>query len=367
MKKSLFIVRAPFQILSAVEAQYHFKVTNSVIIYIENRDEHDNNICRSALDLFKLKAKNHKIEIITLEKCDKKGKFRTSLDFAKDIKERFQSEVFENVFVGDIFSTDRKFIQQILALNVQKENLILLEDGLKTSLEYFDKFYKYYNRDINHSFPYKFGHKFKLFLWRLFKFNTKLSDKIRVFSFVNLADNFQNANIEIVKNRFKFFGHLINEHYFVKDYHDFYFIGSVKLEIWKMNEEAFVKMMEKVYEVASNTDEVKNIYYIPHRNCSEKTFEIVEKIGFKIKKFTKPIELEFFEKRVNPIYIATTTSTAILSLKSIFSIPNKNSLIFKVPESHIIEKNRDALKITYQKLANENLKIVDLDFDEEKV
>jgi hypothetical protein len=292
LNRDLFIVSAPFQLLSAIEAKHFFQSENSTIIYSKELE--------NSLDFVNW---NRKIEF---PKSEKKSNFKNSLKFVKELKK----EEFRYIFVGDFLS--KPDLKKILTSNLKSEKVIFLDDGILTTLQ---------NLQNGFNGETRF---WKLFRWKIFGYKTELKD----FSLFTVL-NAKKENLDIFKNDFTFFKELAKKD-FVEKSENFYFIGSAKIETWKMSEDNFENFMKKVFAFAQK---YQNTYFVPHRHCSDKSLEIAQKIGFQVLKFSKPIEFEFLERKEKPVNIASTTSTALLSLKVIFEPENVFS--FKVPENEV--------------------------------
>jgi hypothetical protein len=309
--RDLFIVSAPFQLLSAIEAKHFFKTENSTIIYTKELE--------NSLDISNW---NEKIQFPE----NSKSNFKKSLKFVK----RFQNREFRYIFVGNYFSSIRSHLQKILASNLNAKKVIFLDDGVLTTLQNFET-------NFQRKVPFS-----KLLKWKIFGYKTNLQD----FSIFTVLKTEQRENLEIFENNFSFFKNLANEN-FIEKSDNFYFIGSAKMETWQMGEKNFINLMKKVFSFA---ERFENIYFVPHRHCSTKSIEIVKKLGFKVLKFSKPIEFEFLERKEKPLNIASTTSTALLSLKVIFE--PKNVYSFQIGENEIREDRVIGMKSLYKTFEN---------------
>ncbi|EJF07252.1 hypothetical protein ThvES_00006420 [Thiovulum sp. ES] len=313
----LFIVSAPFQLLSAIEAKHFFKTQNSTIIYSKELE--------NSLDFVNW---NRKIEF---PKSEKKSNFKNSLKFVKELK----TEEFRYIFVGDFFSKSRSYLQRILSSNLKSEKVIFLDDGILTTLQ-----------NLQNGFNGE-THFWKLFRWKIFGYKTSLKD-FSLFTVLNI----EKESLEIFKNDFSFFKSLAEKD-FVEKPENFYFIGSAKFETWKMSEENFENFMKKVFAFAQKH---QNIYFVPHRHCSQKSLKIVQKIGFQVLKFSKPIEFEFLERKEKPVNIASATSTALLSLKVIFEPQNVFS--FKVPENEVRKDRVEGMQNLYKTFSDFGIDLI---------
>jgi hypothetical protein len=304
LKKDLFILSAPFQIISAIEAHKYFKTEEAYLIIFEDKSEEVNNILKNAYQYIEWK------EIFVFKKSQGKSRFLNSLKFLQEFKSKKFS--FRYVFSGFIFSKTESYINRVLALNVNSQKIIALDDGIATI-----------------SYKYLFKEKvplIKSLKWNLFGFKTNLKNKFSIFTFFNL--NLENY-VEIIKNDFSYFHTKVKK--FQTQEENFYFIGGPLVENSYLTKDEFERLMQKIFLFAK--EKCKNIYFIPHRFCSNKNLKIVEKIGFQILNFSKPIEFEFLERKEKPVNIASTISTALLSLKVIFGV--ENALSFKIREDEI--------------------------------
>jgi hypothetical protein len=333
LSRDLFIVASPFQVISAIEAKHNFRSVKTLLIYFQHKTELENRTISSAVEF------GDWDEVIALAYPTGKSSFTNSLQFLQNLQK--SGETFRHIFVGDIFSSSRSYLQRVLASNLKKSgDVVLLDDGVLTTVGNFKSGWKRERVKI-----------WTNIRWNLFFIKTALP-KFSVFTAIDFEQ--RESYPTVFKNSFNHFQTLAGEGNFSRKEENIYFIGSATVETWKMSEERFRAFMEGIF---SNLENFSNRYFIPHRQCSDRTLEIVEEIGFSILKLSQPIEFHFIGKREVPLNIASTTSTALLSLKLIFNSPN--AFAFKISPAEIREDRVEAMGELYREF-DKYLEVLDI-------
>lgn len=125
MKKNLFVVASPLQIINANEAINYFSLINNVFVVIYN----SNDIHNIQIDNI---LKNIKTDEVIKIKPSRNGKF---FEYVKIIR-YLKKYIYNYLFIGDIGSINRVIIP-----NLKKDKVFLIDDGIGT-MDYYDKFLK---------------------------------------------------------------------------------------------------------------------------------------------------------------------------------------------------------------------------------
>lgn len=104
-----------------------------------------------------------------------------------------------------------------------------------------------------------------------------------------------------------------------------WFFGAKYVESSIINESSYLAMLKKVKSFFKN----KKIKYISHRGESEENLAKYELLGFDIKRFKFPSELEIVQSTKIPMTIAGFYSASLLSSSKL--IPDIDVISFKIP------------------------------------
>ncbi|ABB43883.1 hypothetical protein Suden_0604 [Sulfurimonas denitrificans DSM 1251] len=309
--KNLFVARSPLQVINAIEAVKHFKLTNNTLVLIYNRSTANTKQMRFLLSLLEWE------EVIHIED----GYGSKILKYVNLIK-KLRKERFNYIFVGELGVSYKMIIA-----NIKKEKVFLMDDGTATIV--------YYNTFIKQDRYNKYNFKELRFL--LFGLKIKIRDKINLFTYFDLAPVHGN---EVIKNNLAYFKrkYLSNA---IKENDIVYFIGQpadifMDIDVYKKDIEALIKKFNK------------KIVYIPHRLEVYKQQEAINSIEsdlFEVKKLDVPIELYFLQSDVYPMHIVSYYSTALVTLKFLFDMCINEYII--VPKNSINEKRYEGIESCY--------------------
>ena len=253
----LYLIESPFQFLSALEAKYKFGEGKFLIRY-SGKKENDRQL-KNMIQFFDIKnLQEIKINV------DKK-----IYDFIKLFYFRFKSFKENKFFVGNLESG----FFNLLLKKVNKNNIILMDDGAKTI--YIQNFFN----------EHYFYHLFTMF---------NLKPLRKQFVYIN--------NFEYLKSQLKDLNYS----------NEVIFVGS------KLSELNIVSEREYLDVLLILLNKYKNLVYIPHREESLEKLKKISNMGIKIEKTDLPIELIGIKKV--PKKVISFYSTALISLKRIYEI-----------------------------------------------
>jgi hypothetical protein len=299
--KNLFIIGTPLQLINAIEAIKHFKLTNNTLIIVHRSLEAN----RVQMDYLRSLYKWE--EIIDIEYSRHSSIFKY-IDLVKHLKKY----TYKYIFISKL-----EVVPKIVIPNVTKEKVFLLDDGVLTI--------SIYENQIKPNKINKYDFKELRFLF--FGLNIKIKDKINLFTCFDLKPF---NGIEIVKNELNF----LKETYLQNaknNYENIYFLGH------PLNE-ALVKSDVYISNILSLIEKFnKKIIYIPHRGETKEMKNILSSIDsplFNIIDINMPVELYFLENKIYPMHVIAYYSTALITLSTIYkkceisfiSIPNGTSI-----------------------------------------
>lgn len=322
---NLYIITTPFQLLSAFEAIYKLKLTNNILIVIDNNLENN----AKQLSLLLEEQKPLFVEIIRFG-------YKQKSNFFNNIKliKKFKNIKFKYTFIGDLGS-----IQKIFISNINAEKVFLLDDGAKTILIHkaFDKGQHLFNNSL------------RQFRFVLFGLKISTNKKINFFTLFNLS---QIDNIEIIKHNFEYFKK-INNLKNRKIENKIYILGQPLIENQRVKEKAYEEYLNKIIYLYPNCE----IYYLMHRRETKEqllSYNLKKKIN--IIKSTKPGEFYFAELGYKPKAIIGVNTTLLFSLKKIFD--DLEVLSYKIKEENIT-KSLEWFVDAYSYFNENNIKIIE--------
>lgn len=284
MKKNLFVVASPLQIINANEAINYFSLINNVFVVIYN----SNDIHNIQIDNI---LKNIKTDEVIKIKPSRNGKF---FEYVKIIR-YLKKYIYNYLFIGDMGSINRVIIP-----NLKKDKVFLIDDGIGT-IDYYNNFLK--NSNIN-------KYKFSILRFLLLGFKINIKDSINLFTYFDFN---KNNNIEIVKNNLTCLKNRLNSssNNFYDD--DIFFLGQPfdackKLEEYK----------DDLYTLYKNKN--KKIIYIPHRYEPKEQTELIKNLEYvEFLKLNEPVEMFFINNNIYPKYVVSHITTALITLKMIYN------------------------------------------------
>ena len=295
-QKAIFIIESPLQLLNAIEAYYHFQLTDAILVIIYN----ENN--KNTLQINKL-AKSNKIwrKIIKIfPQKYKYLKFRTTKNITKTIlKKKKYFKSLDYLFLGDSRPDFMKHLGNTITANA----LVLLDDGTATI-------------ELMNSYCHKKQDNLKLFIKHITK-KYLLNLKIETLNNIKFFTVYNNPFLKesIITNTYS---HLKNTQLVQKKVNPniVYFLGSNIVESNSISFDAYLYYLQKVESYFKN----KNIYYLPHRRESEKKLALLtERLNFTITKPDTIIEFYLINNvSVLPGTITGFLCSALINLKYIF-------------------------------------------------
>ena len=284
IKKNLFILRSPLQVINAIEAIKHFELKNNIVVLIYN------SLDTNTKQINELIETEEWVEIIKLEDSG-----RSKLTKYVTLIKKLKKDIYRYLFLGD-FGT----IQRIIIPNITKEYVYLIDDGA-TTLTIYNQFLK--PKKLN-----KFN--FREFRYLFFGLKFIIRDKINLFTYFDLESIDENT---VVKNKL-----LELKNRYLKDItkdNNIYFIGQPLDSVKILNVNQYVKVIEALIEKYN-----KKIIYIPHRSESQNLRNSVESIKselFEIKTLNMPVEIYFLQEKIIPFKIVSFFSVVLITAEII--------------------------------------------------
>ena len=307
MKKSIFFVEAPFQVLSAYEAIPFFSLEDySLVVRLSGEKANDIQLKQIVNFLFK-DSKNIEFTFI-------KSRNRTLLDYLRMIKYLVKISVmqfqYKYVFIGNMESGFLSIIMKV----INKNKIFLLDDGIKS-----------------------------------ITFQNTFTEK-KYFNLFTMLNNLKPiANQIIIYNNFKHIEKLISN---IKYNNNVLFVGSKLNEVGIVTEAFYIEYIKKI----SNYYKNNKILYIPHRGESEnKLAKIAMVENIEIVKMDYPVEFYPIFFKSCPKHIASFYSAALISLSKLYPEIKVKSFFIQEP---LIYKNE--IKEAYRYIKN-YVEVVNLD------
>jgi hypothetical protein len=305
--KSLFLIEAPFQLLSAYEAIYDYKILQyTIIIRLSNIEDND-------LQLKKL--------VTILFENDKQVKYIYLSAKNKSLIEYFMSLYyityfcvyqikFSKIFFGNLESG---FLSKIIRFT-KHNKIILLDDGIKSII-----------------------------------FQNKFSENNFYNLYTMLDDLKYIPNQEIVINKFNRLHKLLKS----IDYTDnIMFIGSKLSEIGIIEETYYIELIKKIAVQYAG----KKIEYIPHRGeRKEKLLKIAQINNIEVIKLEYPLEFYPLYSSLLPRTIVSFYSAALISMRKLY--PESMMIAYKFDFTNYEQKEN--IEKSYEYLTK-YMKVIDL-------
>jgi hypothetical protein len=307
MRKSIFFIEAPFQVLSAYEAIFEFSLRENylLIVRLSGHKQNDLQLRKVVNYLF---IDNRHIQFIFI-----RSKRRTMIDYLKIfyniVKICTLQFRYKYIFIGNMESG---FLSKMM-LCLKNNKIFLLDDGIKlfTLQKKFTK--KYY---------------FNLFTMLL---NLKpIPNQVIVYNtFVKIQEQISTIKIKS--------GVL--------------FLGSKLSEVGIMSEESYINYIIKISKYYNN----REIIYVSHRGEDDnKLLQLSKILNLNILKLDYPIELyPIFTNEITQD-IASFYSAALVSISILYPNTIVKSFLIKEP---LIYKSE--IKALYEYL-EQNLEVVNL-------
>ena len=286
--ETLFIISSPFQAICAYEAISEFKIESYVFLVLLTPDDR-----RKEQIFFFLNTKKIAYEVILLERISLRRLINSTYLIRKEIEIRFR-----RIFIGDYF--DKRHLYTAVILSKPNSGITFLDDGASSLLVFLRKN------------PYGFAYKLKRGLL-LFCLDIKRVKHNTFFSLFNIPTN----KFRIIHNRLSMFRNDVMMPQFkiaciIGTYVDEY-CASYGIEV-----EQFLSSFKDI--LVEFKAEYDTIIFSPHGRCNNvETIEICEKLGVEVRYSKISVEYDYLCDKIYPQLIVAFDSTALYTLKSIFS------------------------------------------------
>lgn len=306
---NLFIVRFPFQLLSAQEAVNYFKLKNNHLIIVLNH----NNPEKHKAQLKNLIDYNF-WDKVSIQEEEKGSNF---FKIAKQIKE-LKKEKYNYLFIKNSFLAN----DQLLISNIEYNKLILLEDGTIT--------FRLIDRIKNNKPLFSFKKK----LYRFYLLGLKLK-KAYDFELFTMFDLPTLIEYKVHKHNFEYLRKKYEIESKEKSQDKIFIIGQQHVETKYLSLKTYLEFIEAIIKKYPNC----KITYMMHRKESEEKFEpLTSKYkNLEILKSDTMGELYFIELSYQPYMIIGTASTLLFSLKKFF--PKLNILSYVFEDNEILAEH----------------------------
>lgn len=304
-KRSISLIRTPFQLFNCIEAIKRFNINGSNILICIYKNEVDKNLFQEILK----ELSWEKVYFIKLN-------FFTRIFYSFILTNLLRK--YKNVeycFFGLITSYIIHSVNQI-----KSKNNILIDDGNETFL--------IANNIKNSTYKNKFKNTIvNNILGR--KFNLNFIEKLKIFTFFDL-DSYL-LNNKIIKNDYRDFKKSIDN---LLENKEIFFIGSNLINSY----------IKKVYfeDILKNTIEYFKEYkiiYVPHRyEDIDYLRELSIKYGFELKKFLTILELAISQHQKKPLGLITIRSTALETLGYLYDIKFLN--VIELDKTQLQKENQ---------------------------
>lgn len=383
---NVFIIAAPYQVLSAVEAVHHFDFKNSILIILNiglfSKDSFDKIIDNkywysvkyidffyfiTSHDFSKVKPKNYFERLIELYLVFDQFKKRRCI-------ERLCRSIgyAENLFLGN-YLIDYDLHMRHIANRVKFGNLFLLDVGTDTlrinkqricenvmdlSLRNLEiKNGETIDLD-NTKDSKKIGYQFLNYLSiqtlkkkihsQFIEWNNRGVKRLTYFTCYSLKVNGEDR---IINNNFEFSKSLIRK---ANCSQDIFFLGQPLIEQGYLAPAKFFEYVKKIKKYFAGL----NLFYVPHPREAEEHIQIIQNnIGIRIKKFIAPIEHEIVASDNYPKCIGSFFSSALENFAKIFS-NNIEILAFYLLPQHLLKDIEGVAKIYDNFKTDKNIKIL---------
>ncbi|GAQ14819.1 hypothetical protein MODO_2511 [Myroides odoratimimus] len=321
MIHNLFLVASPFQLVCAVEAMQKLCTKeNNILVLFESLNNKQNLLLRNVLEEF-----DSEYELIVIKQDKSYKMFFNKIRLLKSLS----TKMIDKLFIGHL----DEFFNKLFICNIRYNYLVNLDDGAAT-LYLFEKYNNLDRICAVSTFKDSIKCLVSDFIYRLRK-EKELT--IKWFTIFDLkGDNVISNNLDYVRN------HINKKSTYLSNNDDFslYFIGSniVKANVI-LNGKCYVELLDKYFTHLSSREQKLKIYYLPHRfENVDQLEEIINKFNITIIEHETIIEIYMLKNGITPSKIASFYSTALYSLKAIFTSADVEFL--RIPK----EKLNDSFK-----------------------
>jgi alpha-2,8-polysialyltransferase (POLYST) len=331
---NLFIVGSPFQLLSAISAKNYFQSTHNTLIIRYSSSSQNNGQLKRLLGLV------HWDKIIEI----KKSSFNTFRFLWLIRSYSRQGICYKNLFIGDY-----RVPENLLAItNINNHQKYLLDDGgvtITVQTVFFNNLDKFKEDYLS---KFSFLRKLLYTIYGLEMYRVKIINLFTCFNLTPLNDQ------KIISNDFSDLRNKLNLKSCTSNNKVVYFLGTSMVENGFISLDYYHKMMNKISSYYKNLD--KKVLYIPHRIESESKLGSLLNENLELLRFENPVELEFIYRKINPLNVASFFSTALYTLKIIYTTVNIDA--FLIDNNEISLKHLEHVSACYNfnsKFVNEIL------------
>ena len=321
MKKyNLHIARSPLQLINIIEAIESLELLNNILIVIERKSQDNNSQIQKVL-----KSVDYRWEkSFYIQKTSNSN----LLAYVKMIKE-LKKLSFSHMFTGDIDS-----ISNVIVANLRPDKVFLVDDGTSTLKRH---------EALLQDEKLRFKDKVKLFRFNLFGLRSHTPYKINFFTFFDIH---QKADEIIIKNEFK---SLKKRFKLSASKSDKVYILGQPLYGKEISETTFIENLKRILDFYS----AKEIIYLKHRyeNPTDNIKALLNGRA-EIVQNEYPIELDFLIKQEYPQYLTGFFSTALYTLKQMFSEAEVKA--FYIPKNEFFNDERAEVVENYYDFFREN-------------
>ncbi|HRE64692.1 MAG TPA: hypothetical protein PKU77_12955 [Ferruginibacter sp.] len=373
---NVFIIAAPYQVLSAIEAIQYFNCKNNILIilyiglfskksFYKVIDKKYWDSIRfsnffyyfSKYDFSKNRPKNISERLIELYLTFDQLRKRKFIDnLCKSIG------FVENLFLGN-YLIDYDLHMRHIANHVQYKSLFLIDVGTDTLRINRQRINE--NLTISSRSQKNFTHVEKKYTYlesfsivaiknkitsSLVEWDKNGVDKLTYFTCYPLRVN---GKDQIVNNSYTYSKSLIKK---LSRSQDIFFLGQPLVDQGYLNLESLIIYIKNIKNYFNGS----SLIYVPHPRESKKYVKVIQNdIGIKIKKNIAPFEYEIVFGNSQPKCIAAFFTSALETCAAIFG-DTIELLSFQLPQDCLL-KDKDTIKKIYENFnSNNNIKVIAL-------
>jgi hypothetical protein len=340
-EQNIYFVSTPGQMLSAIEAQNHFKTKNNVlvILFFVVRDGKNIN------QMFKLSELFPYDKLITYQ--NKSAKFYISfIPFLKIFKE----DSFHYLFFG--FNT---ILYRRIVANIKFKELYYLDDGVHTITTHEDTHNDLNNttRDEYKPFPKTLNFLKVRFIYA--KHDLKADTYLNNLNFFTVYNLKQYKNEKIIKHNFSYLRTLLIKNETIDN--TVYLLGQPLVEMVGVEQDIYNNHLKIIFKIYS----AYKIVYIPHR------LEIVHE---EIRKYienndnidlfvpNEPIEFYFLNNNIYPMEVVSFITSALFNIRKLF--PKTKTKAFEIDIKNLDIHHQKGISLIYKHFSNEDIELISL-------
>lgn len=339
-EKNLYIVGTPLQLLSAIEAQHHFKTKNNVLVILLFVIGNGSNINQ----MFEISKNFPYSKLITFQ--NNKG---ININAKSKYLKELSKHSYNYAFFGHVTPAYRRMIA-----NIKYNYLYLVDDGI-------------YSITINKQLLNKKNSVSSDFIITQEPKNIrkKLRNIVYFSKGIKVDSNLDDLNFFTMFNLEKYNNIIINNYSYVKKLfsngdqldNNIYILGQPLKNVIGMSTVEYIKYLENVFTYYKQ----KNIIYIPHR--SEVLSDLFEYVLHKQNNVSilhpnMPIELYFMKKGVFPSIVIAFASSALFTIQKIF--PESKLAYIEIDTSPYTAFHQENIQLIYDNYKKEGIEKFEL-------